>query len=440
MKYSVFAIGKRILNRIWPRKKIIFLDWYKWVNAPFREIFRKNISLRLEFRTLHFNKSYVESLVNSSKILKCFWKRNEIKDYKFLTYDNLNLWELSKSSIFVKLTRCTIELEDDFKEIKDCFSRAIHFIECFKKLYNIEKPYAILVEQGLQYDSRVAVEVARRLRIKTVAIENSFIKDLIFIDNLTGAICNRHTLSRVAWDRIKARELSEEQIGKLKELWNNYTTQIPQASRDNLETIRNKLKIDPNKKIALLIGQVITDGVMAMDSYIYKDSIDFIKDTIKLFRQHSEYHLIIRLHPKESYGADWIGRPYNNIALKRLKKLKLDQEKNVSIVHSLEVNTYSLMEIASFAITINSQAGLEMLAKYKPVIVLGDAFYAKKGFTYDVNYRETYPVVLKKIIDNPILSKRQRMDIDKFLYYMIFEYLFPSNLEGCGKKMEKMFN
>ena len=206
--------------------------------------------------------------------------------------------------------------------------------------------------------------------------------------------------------------------------------------------MRKQFRIDSRKKIALLIGQVATDAVMAIDSYVYKDSVEFIKDTIKLFKAYPDYHLIVRLHPKESFGANQIKRPYNNITFQRLKELNLHKTENVSIVHSMQSNTYSLMDISDFAIVINSQAGLEMLSRHKPVIVLGDAFYSKKGFTFDVNYKETYPILLKKVIEKPELSQRQKMDIDKFLYHMIFKYLFPIDLialKSHEKRLLEMF-
>lgn len=436
-------IYEKILDIFLKRKKIVFFTgWYRWTyNCPIiKQVFKRNVLTRLRYHPLSFEEKYVKSLVDITQIIKRFWEENDICNYKFLKYENLNLWELSKSSIFVKLTKCSIENKQDMVEVKNYFNYTIHLIECFKRLFKTEKPYAIFVEQGLQYNSRTAVEIARMFGIKTIAMENSFIKDLIFIDSLSGAICNRHTLSRVSWDRIKARELTEKEKSRLNNYLKNYRGEISQSERESVQEIRRKLKIKPEKRVALLIAQVITDGVIAMDSYIYKDIVKFIRDTITLFKDYPEYHLVVRLHPKESYGADQIARPYNNVTFERLKKLNLDKANGVSIVHSWQVNTYSLMDLADFAITINSQAGLEMLSKHKSVIVLGDAFYGRKGFTYDVGFKECYPVIVKKLIMKPEITERQKRDIDKFFYYMIFEYLFPRDLRGSEEKVLKIVN
>jgi capsule polysaccharide modification protein KpsS len=427
------AIRVLRVNRFLPDapRKIVFLDWYQWVKVDLRSYLRlRHVVIRPTREDIFQCSLYKNSRLDIN-----------LSNYESAIYEDIFLWEVCKSSILDYLIKPTIEKDSDLEVVRHYYEKAIHLIQAFQKYFALIKPDSVVVVQGFQYDMRVAVETARKFNCKTIAIENSFIRDYFFLDSASGGICNRHFLARNAWDILKARVLSQQERIQVREFITSYQTTIPQSERSSPEALRQKATKGTDKKIALLFGQVATDAAIIMDSHIYRDIVDFIEDAAQIMEAYKdEYQLVIRLHPKEAYGDNHHAVLFENPTLKRLQNRGIDRLEHVTIFHSDQVNTYDLMDISDFGIVINSQTGLEFLARYKPLVVLGDAFYANKGFTTEVTFKEAFPAAVKKAMDTPFLSKHQKAEIDKFLYFMIFEYLFPKDLSNCAKRIENVFS
>src|SRR5207247_2192 len=135
-------------------------------------------------------------------------------------------------------------------------------------------------------------------------------------------------------------------------------------------TIANKsidtLSIPVNRKYVLVLGQVASDASVIMDSTIYRSSAELITDVISLSKTHPEWHVIVRLHPKEALHRDTRSNPngpgqyFWDNTLTELKRMGFRGGENVTVISGRDVDTYQLMKMADVGVTINSQAGLEM--------------------------------------------------------------------------------
>jgi len=112
--------------------------------------------------------------------------------------------------------------------------------------------------------------------------------------------------------------------------------------------------------------------------------------------------LLVKPHPAEKDARVW-----DTLASVRRNN------NNVSIVNE---NTFLLIKYSRAVITVNSTVGIEALMYYKPVIVLGDAFY--RNLTVD------------NIQESPSIEK-----IEKFLDYYIFEYLIEGDYYNPDKNI-----
>ena len=158
--------------------------------------------------------------------------------------------------------------------------------------------------------------------------------------------------------------------------------------------------------------------MLIYDSPIYRELIQFINDVLDIFAEIPSCRWAtscVSIHLKKRY--------MENRTKGQLQERTLPP--NVRIVSGRQLNTYALMDCCEFGITINSQSGLEMLSKHKPVIVTGTAFYANKGFTGEIKSREELSKVVKEYASNPHLNDEQIKMIDIFLYKLIFHYLIP---------------
>ena len=106
---------------------------------------------------------------------------------------------------------------------------------------------------------------------------------------------------------------------------------------------------------------------------------------------------------------------------------------NCLVVSGPDVSTYQLMERSEVGVTINSQAGLEMLLMGKPVVTAGRCFYANKGFTHDVGQRNNLENSLLAAMDFG-LSDSEKKELGIFTKYLIAHYMLPKNPCSAGQR------
>ena len=297
---------------------------------------------------------------------------------------------------------------------------ALCWIEAANRILDHWQPTAIVIWGGTFYAERIAGMLARSRGIRVIAVENTAFGDRIYVDK-AGVTGNRHSAAH-NWHWLEARALTPLEKQRLYDylsgVHKGVASWVAQPSAISRKEICEYLGIAPEKRLALLIGQVAVDSVVMMDSPIFPDMRDFITTTAEILAHYPDYHLVVRLHPVEAQWQD-------NMTLKRLEGWQ--PPANCSIVHSQQLNTYALMRESELGITLCSQAGLEMLSMGKPVVVAGKAFYAGKGLTHDVPSAAVYPAVLAEALREPQFTEAQREGVEKLLYHMIFEQLVPFN-------------
>ncbi|MEM6551183.1 MAG: hypothetical protein AAF750_03550 [Planctomycetota bacterium] len=402
-------------------------SWYGWVKLPLAQRLQQDMG---RWRVV-IRRPTRKQLQGGSEVLE-----EQGGDLRGWVYRGLSLWELCKSTICDRVLSPVPDVETDRETILEVYRSAARLIDGLERAMSVERPAAVVVEQGLQYDMRCVVEVARRHGVRTVAVENSFLRDYVLIDDASGAITNRHTLARSGRDLLAARRLDRAEREAVHERLRSSGLTFEPPTETPLESLPS------DKKWVLLIGQVATDAAVVMDSPLYEDPVDFIRDVAEAFVPYAEtHHLVIRLHPKEAEGFGHLGEdhPFNNSTLRRLEGLGIDQLPHVTVFHSQQVNTYRLMDACVGAVVLTSQAGLEFLTRHKPAMVAGDAFYRDKGFTIDLQRREDLEVRLRLLLERETLSEIEAHAVDRFLGFLLDEYLFRRDLVGEGDRLARMF-
>lgn len=287
------------------------------------------------------------------------------------------------------------------------------------------KPDVVLLFNGYFYMEWIFSEMARRLGIRAVAHEIACFANRMYFD-ATGMIGNRHMMSSsMLRHRMDAQELTRDERLNLKaflqDIYDGRVNNIAQAQTEDPAALRERLGLPADKKIILLIGQVSYDTVVIYDSGTFPTLLDFLRAGIEAASQIPDCHLVIRLHPHEV-------NVNNNWTLRQLETWNLPS--NVTIIHSRQANTYQIMELADCGLAMTSQAGLEMTAFGKPVVVTGNAFYAHKGFTHDVSRPEDLRPALEKALASGGLTPQQTHNLETYLEYHIFHYLIPFDTDN----------
>jgi hypothetical protein len=331
----------------------------------------------------------------------------------FRDYD---LWDIAKASIFRMVQRTALEPCD--RDVVSWFYRhAWAAIDECERLLGSRAFGGVVVFQGMPIFDRVLVEVSCRLGTPAFAYENSSFRNRKFFVP-GGFVVNRHPLAREQyWQPLRNRVLTiaqESELDAVLQSTFNGGSQIWQPKADaSAGSPICDLPLD--RPFILVLGQVPCDSVITHDSPHYPTTIDFFLDLIDRFgNELAAYSLVIRFHPLEA-------RIFGSVTFNRLSQM--DLPKNVWLIDGSSVNTYALMDLCHTGVVINSQTGLELVAKGKRPLICGTAFYAGKGFTRDLKSREELSDALQDVCARPRLNEDEKITARRFLHHFLFEYL-----------------
>jgi capsule polysaccharide modification protein KpsS len=106
---------------------------------------------------------------------------------------------------------------------------------------------------------------------------------------------------------------------------------------------------------------------------------------------------------------------------------------NKAAVFISKGDTKELIKSSQLVITINSTVGIEALMEIKPVVTLGHAFYNIDGIASHCDDFDK----LDEVINNAINEGADKNLIEKFLYYLRFDYFKEIHWRNPDKKSLK---
>lgn len=202
------------------------------------------------------------------------------------------------------------------------------------------------------------------------------------------------------------------------------------TDKDSLE---KKFNFDNYDKTYVMFPNVPWDAATfgEEDKMAFKDILNWISYTIKLFRDRPKLQLIIKIHPSEVKLMESKKTVTDFIADKCLPL-----PENVKIIPpNTTISPYSLFPFIDIGLVYTGTIGLEMSMNKIPVIPVGDAHYANKGFTFDVKTKEEYKEVL---FQNISLTLKQQSLARTYAYYHFIKsfvprsFIFSNNFINVG--------
>lgn len=198
----------------------------------------------------------------------------------------------------------------------------------------------------------------------------------------------------------------------------------PLARHLKIQKAQNKnvrqptFKMPSNSGYVLLLGQVANDFSILSRVNPFKNSVGFYQKVIDIILDRSELDLVIKTHPYETRKLPPGAQTTQALLRQYLESKPAAQRRRVSLVENQSLT--GLINRAAFALTLNSQAGLETLLQGKRLICLGQPFYADKGFTHDLtSLDQLVPEILTAEISLSVVQ------FEKFLDFLdvAFEHL-----------------
>jgi hypothetical protein len=183
---------------------------------------------------------------------------------------------------------------------------------------------------------------------------------------------------------------------------------------------RQMLGLSSDRKVAVIFPHILWDGSFFSGTDLFDNYTQWFVETIRAACANSRLQWVVKLHPahlvKAKQGND-TGRPAELTAIEEVGSLP----DHVKLVFpDTGLSTYSLFEIADYAVTVRGTVGMEAALFGVPVVTGGTGRYDRRGFTLDSNSREEYLHKLETLETYPRLSKEQIELAERYAYGVFF--------------------
>jgi hypothetical protein len=187
------------------------------------------------------------------------------------------------------------------------------------------------------------------------------------------------------------------------------------------QATRQKLGLSSDKKVAVIFPHILWDGSFFSGEDLFDDYTQWLIETIRAASANSRLQWVVKLHPahlvKAKQNQD-TGRPSELAAIENVFE-KLPSHVKL-LFPDTELSTYSLFEIADYAVTVRGTVGIESALFGVPVVTAGTGRYDRRGFTLDSSTREEYLRKLSTLETYPRLTAEQVEIAERYAYGVFF--------------------
>lgn len=352
-------------------------------------------------------------------------------DFRSIDYRGINLFKVTQYQICVDLQvfKSDIEFSNPahIQVIKKWFRKAAAFIDYILDSFQIHKYHKAIILQGYLYESAIIRWICIERGIEVVAVENTFNKDRIIWDNVSGITVNKNLSRNFFW---RYEHLTDPKVSRNYSI--NFMKNIKLSKQIEHRSPKRKIFFNQTGKTIFFIGQVLTDASTLFGINDFHSPVAIINELVQyaIDRKHT---LIIKLHPKELYNTGI----YNSLTHRKviangpLYSLIMESE-NIIYDYENDFDTYSIIEASDICVTINSQAGLEALLSGRSVITCGEAFYdCLKSAHKAQNKREL--IYLLDLLLKEGFDKTDMDEIYNFFYIFTEKYCIKRDVKSFLK-------
>ncbi|HTT99881.1 MAG TPA: hypothetical protein VMF58_17660 [Rhizomicrobium sp.] len=270
----------------------------------------------------------------------------------------------------------------------------------FRRRFARETVDLLVVWGGFQLPVAAALAAARDAGIKTQFCENGYLPRTIVMDP-------------------KGINAGNSLLGKQAEFYR--AVAIPDGKRTHLlgtPLVTRALKGGATASETLVLPehfvflplQVHDDSQILLYSPHFRDMssvVRFCAQGVDTYNRRHGTHLklVVKEHPSDHGRIDYSGM----------------RREFPDAVFTKMTPTQELIQKCAAVITVNSTVGIEALLHLKPVITLGDAFYAVPGLVRVSNDEGDLAETLQDAFETPI----DRDLTEHFLYFLRYHYLVP---------------
>lgn len=175
-----------------------------------------------------------------------------------------------------------------------------------------------------------------------------------------------------------------------------------------VEATREKLGLSRDKKIAIIFPHIFWDGSFFYGEDLFEDYTDWFIETIRAAAANPRLQWVIKIHPVHVFKVR------KGVQTDRPSELEVIDQAfgrlpgNLTLIYpDTDISTYSLFQLADYAVTVRGTVGIECALFGIPTVTAGTGRYDRRGFTLDSSTREEYLRKLDTLETYPRLSGEQ---------------------------------
>jgi hypothetical protein len=194
---------------------------------------------------------------------------------------------------------------------------------------------------------------------------------------------------------------------------------------------RQKLGLSSDRKVAVIFPHILWDGSFFFGKDLFEDYTQWFVETVRAASANPRLQWVVKLHPAHVVKNKRTGIVGKIGELNVIESTFGTLPGHVKLVYpNTELSTYSLFQIADYAVTVRGTAGIESALFGIPVVTGGTGRYDRRGFTLDSSTREEYLEKLATLETFPRLSPEQ-VELAERYYYGVFSCR-PLNLSSAS--------
>jgi hypothetical protein len=314
------------------------------------------------------------------------------------------------------------------EDLRSRLARSVHYtIAAARLLRKIKPDCVLLMDRGYSRQGEI-FDLAIKAGIDTLTWNLGYKSNRLVFKRYHSENERDHPLSPSAdsWRRICAIPWSLENGNRVrKELLDCYQTQDwfsvvgTQFDKKILprEMTRQKLGLSPDRKVAVIFPHILWDGSFFCGKDLFSDYTEWFAETIRAAAANPRLQWVVKLHPAHLVKAKQNGDEGRPMEFDVIERAVGSLPEHVKLVYpDSELSTYSLFQIADYAVTVRGTVGIESGLFGIPVVTAGTGRYDRRGFTLDSSTQQEYRQRLATLEKCPPLSAEQVELAERYAY------------------------
>lgn len=427
---------------------VSFLDYFKGVNLKpliFNSFnYKKKLSIIDFIAARHFLSSSSLNFFEVSKISNKILKKNYDEILKF-EFKNVSCGKYAASTSMRMLRVAKIDLKKPkhFANLKFNLIKSIIYADAAHNF--IEKNdvrYAVFNDRGYCGEGEL-YDVCILNKIKCLQFIATYKNQEILVKKFTKKNRDEHpsSVSDDTWTQLLKLNFDKVQLDYLdQEIKNSYMTNTWYPSAGTMvgknitdsNKIIEEIGIINKKKIAVIFPHIFWDGTFFYGKDLFENYEEWFRETLKAAEKNQDVNWIIKAHPSNVVKDKQENINHNKQEREReiIEELFNKIPPNFYYLSSKsKINTFYLLNILDFCITVRGTVALEAAMRGKVSIICGTGRYDNKDFTYDFNDQAEYKNVIQRlpVFENSI--EQQSIKAKRFAYAsLICKNFNPQNI------------